>query len=154
MFFARRFPRPGLEGVPGVANSGAGAQRAGASLQLWLGGQESPPRWVVRQGRGSGHGQTAYLRGTKVGLTPSAAGRLALPGAAREEPRVPPGPRGGGGGEPGRPLPRPLAGTCWLRPQHGTAAGRHLPPRPSGRRRSSRPSRSSTLQKRQLPSCT
>lgn len=98
----RRSPGPCLEGVRRVANSGARAQREGASLHLGPAGQEPPPRWVVHQARGSGHRQTAFLRGTKVGLTPSAAGPAP---AACSSPGSRPGPARGGGGEPGCPSP-------------------------------------------------
>lgn len=63
-------------------------------------------RWVPCQSRGSGQGQAAFHRGTKVGLTPSAAGRC--PGQPTEQPRVPPGPwapRVGEGTSPATPPP-------------------------------------------------
>ena len=85
----RQDPGPGLERVRRVANSEARAQRAGASLHL---GPGDPPWWVVSQGRGSGHRQAAFLRGTKVELTPSTAGRAP---AAWSSPRSSPGSRPG-----------------------------------------------------------
>lgn len=108
------FPRPALEGVPGAANPGAGdaegrglpavspatrAERAGAPAEV-----------IPCQSRGSRQGRAPSPRGTKVGLTPSAARRGSRRlGQPDQEPRVRPRAERaacGGGDEPRHPSHR------------------------------------------------
>lgn len=102
--------RPG--GSPGSRELRAGAQRAGDSLpprcNLGQAGRNPrQPKRVPRQGRESRHGQAAFLRGTKVELTSSAAGRRACwRGSGGAAPVSRPSSPYGGGGEPGRPSPQ------------------------------------------------
>jgi len=98
VFFAppRSRTRPGAS-PESCEPRGAGAE--GRRLPAPRAGRAGdPPWWVISQGRGSGHRQAAFLRGTKVELTPSAAGRApAAWSSPRSSPGSRPGPRVGEG---------------------------------------------------------
>lgn len=140
MFFAppRSPTRPGAS-PESCEPRGAGAEgkrlpapRAGRARDLlW---------WVVSQGGGSGRRQAAFLRGTKVELTPSAAGRApAAWSSPRSKPGSRPGPRVGEGVSAAAPPPAAREDLL-IRPPHRAAAGQPLtsaprrlpllPPRP------------------------
>lgn len=86
----------GSPGTPELGGEGAEDSRLLAPTPVTRARRIGVPlRWIPYQDRGSGHGQGALLQGTKVKLTPSAAGcGSRCLGQPAKQPQVPPGPRG------------------------------------------------------------
>lgn len=109
----------GSPGSPELGDQGTEDRRDPAAPPATRPGRAgAPPRWVPRQDRGSGHRQAAFLQGTKVKLTPPAAGgRSRCLGQSAEQPRVLPGPARSvwGRGQARPPLPRRAPGDLLIK---------------------------------------